>query len=140
MYTATAETTSHAKPDAVWELWKTENWAKWDHEVEWTRLDGPFAVGSRGVMKPSSGPKMRFTMTEVELRHEFSARSHLPLTRLDFEHELTPLEDGIVRIKHSIRFSGPLAFFFWRVFGRRIAAELPTAVCALAALAEGGDP
>jgi hypothetical protein len=114
-------------------------WPRWDDGVEWARLDGAFAAGVRGEMKPKGGPKTRFELLTVDAGRGFSDRSFLPLTHLDFEHRVEPAGDGQVTVTHTIRFHGPLAFFFRRVIGKKIAAGLPGAVKALAALAEGTD-
>ena len=55
-WTTTASAVTRAGT-AVWRLWSdVEGWRRWDEEVEWSRLDGPFEVGSRGVLKPKKGP------------------------------------------------------------------------------------
>jgi hypothetical protein len=137
MWTTKASVTCRATPDAVWSLWTdVAAWPTWDDGVEWCRLDGAFEPGARGEMKPKGGPTTRFQLLEVKTGRGFSDRSFLPLTHLDFEHEVEPLADGQVKVTHTVRFHGPLAFFFRRVIGKKIAAELPGAVKALAQKAE----
>lgn len=138
MWTTQASVTCKATPEAVWKLWNTENWTKWDPAVEWVRLDGPFQVGTRGEMKPKGGPKTKFTVTRVDMHRGFSDRSHLPLTHLDFNHDLESMSDGSVRVTHTVTFSGPLAFLFSRIIGKNIKAGLPDAVQKLGQLAEKG--
>jgi hypothetical protein len=89
-------------------------------------------------MKPKGGPKTKFTVTPVDLHRGFSDRSHLPLTHLDFNHDLEPMSDGVVKVTHTVTFSGPLAFLFSRIIGKNIKAGLPGAVQRLATLAESG--
>ena len=131
---ATAETT--ATPDAVWELWTdVERWKEWDRHVLWSRLDGPFAPGSKGEIKPAAGPKASFVLTEVVPERRFTDCLRLPFATLEYQHELTPVAEGW-RITHRVQINGPLAFLFNRIIGRTIAAELPTAVRNLARLAD----
>jgi hypothetical protein len=139
MWTTQVSVTCRATPEAVWQLWNTENWTKWDPAIEWVRLDGAFEAGTRGQMKPKGGPKTKFTVTRVEAHRGFTDRSHLPLTKLDFDHELEAMSDGTVKITHTVSFSGPLAFLFSRLIGKNIKAGLPEAVHKLAQLAEQGD-
>ena len=130
----------HGNPRrAVWRLWQTEHWTKWDPAVEWVRLDGTLQVGTRGEMKPKGGPKTKFTITRVDPCRGFSDRSHLPLTNLDFNHDVTRASDGTVTITHTVTFSGPLAFIFSRIIGKNIKAGLPDAVQKLAQLATQSD-
>jgi hypothetical protein len=136
MWTTQATATCKATPEAVWTLWNTENWTKWDRAVEWVRLDGPFQAGTRGEMKPKGGPKTKFTVLRVDPHHGFTDRSHLPFTHLDFEHDVERVGHGMVKITHTVTFSGPLAFLFSRVIGKSIKEGLPDAVKTLAQLAE----
>lgn len=136
MWTTQAETVCGATPEAVFALWEVERWKDWDHEVEWARLDGPFATGTTGEMKVRGGPRARFTVLAVERNRGFTDRSHLPLTNVDFQHVLEPLAEGALRIKHTVTLSGPLAFFFSRVIGPKLKRGLPHAVKSLGRLAE----
>jgi hypothetical protein len=69
--------------------------------------------------------------------HDFVQRSFsTPLVTVDFHHTLS-VADGITTIEHSVVMNGPLTPVFRRIIGTKIAKGLPTAVAALAALAEG---
>jgi hypothetical protein len=92
-------------------------------------------VGGRGKLKPVKGPWMPFTFTEVTPDVGFTDVSRLPLARLTFTHHISPTTAGS-RITHGVSISGPLSPLFARVIGRTIAAGLPTAMQALARLAE----
>lgn len=122
---------------AVWRQYvDVERWSEWDDEVEWCKLEGPFVAGTRGKLKPKGGPTASFQLLEVEPNRRFHDRTSLPLTKLDFEHLLEPV-DGGVRVTHTVTFSGPLAFLFSRIIGRKkLEAGLPRAVGKLAARAE----
>ena len=44
-----------------------EHWNAWSRGgVEWSRLDGPFEVGTTGTSKPPGFPASRFRLTAVE--------------------------------------------------------------------------
>jgi hypothetical protein len=133
MWSTEASAVTPAAPDGVWALYEqVGTWKDWDHEVEWSRLDGPFEVGSTGALKPKGGPSSRFRLTEVQRGRRFADITRLPLATLAFEHTLTPVEGGGTRIHHSVTIRGPLTFLFSRVIGKKLAAGLPTAVEALA--------
>jgi hypothetical protein len=138
---ATAETT--ASPAEVWQRYvQVARWNEWDHGIETSALDGPFAVGTRGRLKPVGAPTSAFVLTRVEPNRAFADRTvlphpRLPLATLAFEHELVPTGNR-TRITHRVKIAGPLGPLFARLIGRKIASELPTAVRKLATIAAAG--
>jgi Polyketide cyclase / dehydrase and lipid transport len=132
----TASATTTAGPEQIWALWSNvSSWNRWDHEVVSSTLNGAFAQGTTGTLKPRGGPTTRFVMTDVQPMVSFSDRSRLPLATLDFHHTLSTTGD-VTTIKHSVVMTGPLTPLFCRIIGTKIAKGLPIAVSALAALAD----
>jgi uncharacterized protein YndB with AHSA1/START domain len=85
MWSTEASATTEAQPEAVWELWAdVGNWKEWDPGVEGSSIDGPFAEGTRYVLKPKGGPKVKAVLTDVRPGEGFSDRTRLPLANLDF--------------------------------------------------------
>lgn len=135
-----ASAVTPAAAENVWSLYeRVGDWKSWDHEVEASQLDGPFQVGTTGVLKPKGGPASKFRLTAVERARRFADVTRLPLARLAFEHTLTPVPGG-TRIHHRVTIDGPLTFLFSRVIGRKIAAGLPQAVRSLAQAAGTPTP
>ena len=61
---ARARTT--AAPAALFERWADmATWPEWNADTEWVRLDGPFAEGATGVLKPQGGPKVKFVIDSL---------------------------------------------------------------------------
>jgi len=135
----TVETTATA--NQIWKLWSSpESWPSWDHGVEWVKIEGPFVKGSRGVMKPVGGPKVKFEMIDAVAGEGFKDRSFLPLTALDFTHVYTPAGNGkTATITHTVEMRGLLTPLFSRVIGGNIKKDLRLAMTKLARLAEGGQ-
>ena len=128
--------TTSATPDQLWARYaEPATWPEWDHEIAAVTVQGPVAVGTRGRLKPVKGPAVSFNFTEVTPRIGFTDVSRLPLARLTLAHHIEPTTAGS-RFTHRVTISGPLAPLFTRVIGRSIAASLPTAMQALATLAE----
>jgi hypothetical protein len=129
-------TTSSASPAAVWRRYvDVEGWSEWSRQgVEWSRIDGPFEVGTTGTSKPPGLPAGRFRLVTVEPEARFVTETRLPGSRLRFEHVVTP-EDPGSRIRHSAALEGPLAFVYLRVLRKRIERGLPDGVERLAVLA-----
>src|SRR5437764_12347757 len=82
----TAEST--ARPDAVWRRYlDVEHWSEWSRNgVQWSRLDGPFEVGTKGKSKAPGMPTATFRLVTVEPNARFVAEVKLPGRRLRFEH------------------------------------------------------
>ncbi len=126
---------SNATPAQVWGRYaEPRTWPEWDAATERVMLQGPFAVGSGGTLKPVGGPITRFTLTEVVPEVEFTSVARLPLARLVFRHRIGATATGS-RLTHTVTISGPLSPLLARVMGRGLARELPSAMNALARLA-----
>lgn len=58
-----AHVVSTAPPSAFFARWADmTTWPEWNADTEWVRLDGPFAQGSTGQLKPKGGPKIPFVI------------------------------------------------------------------------------
>jgi hypothetical protein len=122
---ATAHTSSSAPPAAFFARWAdVDTWPEWNSDTEWVRLDGPFATGSTGVLKPKGGPKVKFVIDSLVPGREFVDVSLLAGARLTFRHlvEAGP-KDG-TRIEVAVTMDGPLGWFWNRVLGQGLKASL----------------
>ena len=141
MFTWTHETTitTTATAEQVWALWsKPHEWHRWDDGIEWVTLNGPFASGTEGMLKPTGGPKVKFVILDAQPDQGFKDRSFLPLTQLDFIHSYLPdaSPDRGGRITHRVEMRGWLTPLFSRVIGRDIQKALPDTLAKLAKLAQ----
>lgn len=125
-----------ATPARVFALWAdAAAWPRWDPDLEEASLDGAFARGSHGTLKPRGGPRTRIELVDVVEPESFTAVSRLPGCRMVFAHRVSPLPDGC-RVTHAVRFEGPLAFVFRRLIGPSIRRGLPGTMDGLKAAAE----
>lgn len=137
MWMTESSTVCSAPPAAVWALWSdVERWNVWDRDVVWSKIDGPFALGTKGSLKPAGGPRADFELTEVVSGVRFTDRTRLPLAAIDFVHEMDRVAGG-TRITHRIVISRPLSPLFGLLLGRGFRKTLPQAVASLGRLAEG---
>lgn len=132
-------TTSSAPPEAVWRRYvDVEHWSDWSrHGVEWSRIDGPFEVGTAGKSKPPGLPAGKFRLITVELEARFITETKLPGCHLRFEHQVEPVVSGST-IRHTATIDGPLASVYSRILRRSIERGLPDGVERLAVLATQG--
>ncbi|MEK8028030.1 MAG: hypothetical protein RLY78_1360 [Pseudomonadota bacterium] len=110
-------------------------WTDWDPDVKSASLDGPFATGSTGVIVPHGGPKSKVVFDRVVPDRGFHVLCKLPLCRMRFEHELTPVGSG-TQSTHRVVFEGPLAPLFGRLIGSGMRKTQPHALQSLKRVAE----
>ena len=117
------------------------NWRDWSvGGVEWSRLDGPFEVGSTGKSKPPGRlPAGRFRLDAVVPEEMYRSETKLPGARLLFEHVIEPDEGGVT-ITHRAILAGPLARLWLPALRKSIEGGLPPGVERLAALAAAERP
>ncbi|CRK56057.1 hypothetical protein [Alloactinosynnema sp. L-07] len=127
---AHTETTT-ADADAVWALWgDVARWAEWDSSLTGVTLEGPFDVGSAGVMNFEGRPPVHFRLTEVRPGQGFSDETEIPGAVLRFHHEVAVV-DGLTAVTHRVEIEGALA----ERLGPVVTADVPDAVRALVRLA-----
>lgn len=136
------QVTTLAPPEQIWAMWQdASTWPCWDTELEWVRLEGEFVIGTVGLMKPTSGPEVKFRLSEVVPLRSFSSVAQLPLTRLVFNHEYLSSQegDGAAQIRHSVTMYGLLTPLFGRLIGGKIKNHLRQAMQELRQRALTGD-
>ncbi len=127
---------TNATREQIWNLWvDVENWKKWDNEVEFSQLNGNFEKGTYGILKTYKSPKAKFQIVLAKELEEFTTRSFLPLTQMDFIHKINE-KDGEIYITHGVKISGLLTFLFSRIIGQKILKELPKTMENLSKMAE----
>ena len=136
MWTTEITRKTSATKERIWKLWADiPNWSTWDKGVERAELFGDFAVGTKGILRPVGGPKVKFEIIECEKLKSFTSRSFLPLCTVEFIHNIHETNDGL-EITYRVQMTGILASLFSKVIGKKMATELPTAVDKLIELAE----
>ncbi len=136
MWTTETSKITTATKEQIWKLWTdVPHWNIWDKEVETSILFGEFRKGTKGVLKPVGGPKAKFEMIECTEFKSFTDRSFLPLCTMDFIHDMTETNAGLV-ITHKVVMSGFMTFLFSRVIGKKVKIGLPVAVEKLIQIAE----
>jgi hypothetical protein len=134
---ATGQVTSTAPPAAFFERWADmTTWPEWNLDVEWVRLDGSFAQGVTGTLKPKGGPKVPFVVESLIQDKEFVDVSRLPGARLTFAHHVTETAGGGCAVHVRISMSGPLSWLWSRILGNGLRSSVQPDLERLARLAE----
>lgn len=131
-----AEKRTKASADKIWNIWtNVAEWNHWDNDVKSSDLFGNFEKGTYGILYPKKGPKTKFFLSEVIRNKRFITTSKLPLTKIDFIHEINDSNDKRT-ITHKIRVSGPLSKLFNILFVKELSHELSKSVSNLIEIAE----
>ena len=134
---ATQSVSSTAPPAAFFIRWADmSTWPEWNTDTEWVRLNGPFAEGATGTLKPRGGPKVCFVVQRLVPEREFVDVSRLWGARLTFAHQVTERPDGGTDVDVTVSITGPLARLWLLILGSGIRTTLPADTAALARAAE----
>ncbi|MHB1612187.1 MAG: SRPBCC family protein [Sulfobacillus sp.] len=96
--------TTPAGLTAIWNLYSDiTTWTEWDQGISHASLDGPFAVGTSGLLQPQGQTALPFQLTEVDPLQGFSDVTDIPGTgiQIHFTHRLEQVEEG-TKVTHSV--------------------------------------
>jgi hypothetical protein len=123
----------------AWAVWKVlsdvSSWPAWDSATEYSSINGPFATGTTGELKPKGGPVLQTKLTKVEPMKMFVQEAKLTLARVVMSHFLTET-DGNVTVTFQTELHGPLAFVWALLIGRDIKRKIPIEMSAMLKIAE----
>ncbi len=132
----TASAGSSAEPSAFFARWTDHaSWTDWDPDLAWVHLDGPVAEGTTGRLKPTGGPRVRFTITTLRPDREYTDTSRLFGARLVFQHLAEPTAAGTT-LEVRVSMSGPLAPVWARILGGGFRTSAPAGLQRLVELVE----
>ena len=130
-----SKTYQDVKKEDVWRLWSdVNNWPRWDTELEYCKMDAPFAQGSHFILKPNKGPKVKITLSEVITNKKFTDYTQFPGAIMYDAHELEETTNGL-RITSTITVKGFLSFIWANLVAKNVAAGVPKQMDALVELA-----
>jgi len=114
-----------ADPSTVFAAYTdVSSWSQWDPETESASLDGSFAVGTTGKIKPKGAPQSKMKLIEVTENQSFTVECRLPLCKMHFVHLMSAHTTG-TNLVNQIEFSGLLGPIFGRLIGKGIDKSLP---------------
>ncbi|SRR6266545_4174238 len=122
---ARAKGVSTAEPAAFFATWAdVATWPEWNSDIDWVRLDGPFAEGTTGRLKPKGGFAVKYTVDRLVPGREYRDVSRLPGARLSFTHMLERSEDGLTTVEVAISMTGPLRPLWMKIMGEDLAGSV----------------
>jgi hypothetical protein len=127
---------TNARPDAIWRLWSdVASWPDWDVDLEVVTLDGDFAAGARGTLKPKGMDVFPFVLTRAERDRGYSDETPLDGAVLRFDHDLVPTDAGTL-IRQRVTVDGPAANEYFAPLAANTILDIPQALVRLADKAE----
>jgi hypothetical protein len=139
-HVVTVTRTTSATSEAVWQQWKdVPNRTQWDEGLEWARIDGDFATGTRGEVKVKGQPPRRFEILEARPPTTYIDRFFLPRgAKMDWFHSVEDVGDNQRRVTFRIEVSGPTSLVLAPIMKHILKSEIPATVDKLIDTAEQG--
>ncbi|HEX8185447.1 MAG TPA: hypothetical protein VF747_11865 [Blastocatellia bacterium] len=123
----------------AWGFWTdVANWA-FDTSIEWVKLDGPFASGTKGTTKLPGQEPVEWALKEVRGGEEATVEIALQEATLHFHWRFEDLARGGTRITQRVTLTGADADLFARQGAEELEKGIPEGMRKLAtemALAE----
>jgi hypothetical protein len=121
-----------AERDFAWNFWtNVANWA-FDTSVEWVRLDGPFATGTRGETKSPGIDPVHWALKEVRAGEEAVIEIALGEATLQFHWRFEDLDQGGTRMTQRVTLSGSNTESLIRDFAPELEKGIPEGMRKLA--------
>jgi hypothetical protein len=122
---------------AVWQLWTDiNNWPKWHGDLEYCRLEGPFAVGNHFILKPKGVRPVKIVLTEIEAGRKFTDCTIFPGAKMFDTHALEETSQGL-KLTNTVVVTGPLKWLWIKLVAQNVANTVPDEMEALVILARG---
>ena len=94
----------------AWGFWaNVDNWAVVDPAVEWVRLEGPFAAGTKGITKPIGMDVNEWTLSEVDEGKRAVIMIQVPGAVVSFEWVFADMPTGGTKIVQRVKLEGERA-------------------------------
>jgi len=111
--------------EKVWGfLTNVERWSEWDSELESSILSEKFDLGSKGILKPKRGPKLKFYISELIPNKSYTFIAKMPVGAIEIKRTLEKTGNQI-KFTDDIKFTGFLKRLFGLALGNSFKSVLP---------------
>lgn len=132
MYVINEQATIAGDIEAIWETAiDVAHWADWDPHEEKSRIEGPFAPGTKGWVKPKGAPGGPFTLVDVQPQASWSSEAGIPFGKLRGLSTYTPNGDGTVTVSKRMEVHGPFRPIFRLIWEKGIRSDMQLSFQAL---------
>ena len=124
--------------EQIFELWSdVNNWHRFNHGIEYAKLDGEFKVGNSFVLGLKGGQKVKIKLFEITKNKSFTDVTTFPFAKMYGEH-LVEEENGKIRLTATIKINGFLSFLWKKLVAQKVADKLEDDMNSLIELAKNG--
>jgi Polyketide cyclase / dehydrase and lipid transport len=96
--------------DFAWNFWTdVNNWVVVEPSVDWVKLDGPFAAGTKGTTKPRNSDQVEWLIVEVQDRRRAVIDISVPGAVMRFDWRFEEITGGRTRITQRASLEGERA-------------------------------
>lgn len=132
MYSFTEAAVITGDIDKIWAVaTDVARWSEWDPHEEKSRIDGAFAAGTRGWVKPKGAPAGPFTIVDVAAGQSWTSEAGIPFGKLRGHRTYQALGDGTVRVSENVEVHGPMGPLFKLIWEKGMRADMPRTFAAL---------
>jgi hypothetical protein len=118
-------TTKDATAEQLWKLFSNVNqWHIWDTGIEYAKMDGTFEKGSRFILKPKGGPKVKIELIEATPNRSFTDFTKFPLAKMYGTHLFEETSEGL-KMTTTMKVEGLLSFLWVKLVAQGIVDALP---------------
>lgn len=117
--------------EKIWAIWTdVNNWSSWHGDLDYCKLDGPFAVGSFFMLKPKGAPAVKITLTEIIEGKEFTDCTQFFGAKMYDTHKMEETREGL-RLSNKLVVTGPLKWLWIKLVAKKVADSVPEEMDAL---------
>jgi hypothetical protein len=122
--------------DKIWQVWTdVPNWKQWDKGLKEAKLEGDFALGTKGTLIPDKGPKSAFIISALVVNQAYTFKTKIPFGWLIIKRSLEVKQDKTY-FTHDVEFTGFLKKMFGNSMGKKYRAMLPSVLSEIKQIAE----
>lgn len=123
------------KKETIWRLWTDINhWTTWHGDLDYCKMEGPFAAGNHFMLKPKGGPAFKIQLTEVIEGQEFTDCTTFWGAKMYDTHSLEETAGGLL-LSNKLIVTGPLKWVWIKLVAKHVADSVPDETEALVELA-----
>lgn len=117
---------SNIKIAEIWSVWADVNqWGIWQDDLDYAKLSGKFAAGSKFTLKPKGVPEVTIELIKVEENKCFIDLTRFPFAKMYGEHQFIQINDNEVEIRTTVRVTGLLGFIWRKIVAQKIVDDEP---------------
>lgn len=114
------------KKEDVWRIWTDVNhWTDWHDDLDYCKMDAPFAVRNFFMLKPKGAPAVKITLTEIIEGKKFTDCTRFFGAKMYDTHELEETPDGL-RLTNTLWVTGPLKWLWIKLVAKNVADSVPS--------------